>query len=72
MPKDKSQTIEKIINAEILKSGESCYAIAKNLGISQGVLSRLLHGQRGQSIYMAEQLLDYSGSKIVKDKGDKQ
>jgi plasmid maintenance system antidote protein VapI len=66
--KNQSKTIEKIIKAEILKAKETRYAIAKKLGISEGMLCRLMQGKRGLSIYMAEKLLDYFGYKITKRK----
>ena len=56
--------IDEICKA-IEASGVSRYRIAKDLGITQGHLSRLMSGERGLSIDKVERLADYLGLKIV-------
>ena len=46
-------------------SGESRYRIAKETGIAESVLSRLMSGKRGLSIDALETLADYLGLDIV-------
>lgn len=53
------------IRASILKSGQSRYRIAKETGIGQPQLSRLMKGERGLSIEALERLAEYLGLEIV-------
>ncbi len=53
------------IRAAILKSGLSRYRIAKDTGIGQPQLSRLMTGERGLSIEAIERLADYLELQIV-------
>ena len=46
-------------------SGKTRYRIAKDTGISQTQLSRLMTGERGLSIESAERLADYLGLEII-------
>ena len=53
------------IRAAIRKSAESRYRIAKNTGIGQPQLSRLMSGECGLSIAALERLADYLGLEII-------
>ena len=46
-------------------SDKTRYRIAKDIGISQAHLSRLMSGERGLSIDTLERLADYLGLEIV-------
>ncbi len=46
-------------------SDKTRYRIAKDTGISQAHLSRLMSGERGLSIESAEKLADYLGLEII-------
>lgn len=46
-------------------SDKTQYRIAKDLGISQSQLSRLMTGERGLSIDTMERLADYLGLEIM-------
>lgn len=46
-------------------SDQTRYRIAKDIGISQAHLSRLMSGERGLSIDTLERLADYLGLEIV-------
>jgi plasmid maintenance system antidote protein VapI len=61
--------ILKTIRNEIEHSGISRYRIAKDTGIDQGQLHRIM--EKNQSLYCetAEKLLDYFGYEIRKKKG---
>jgi len=43
----------------IAKSHETEYAIAKGAGVSQSVLNRFMHGERGISLETAAKLCEY-------------
>ena len=53
------------IRAAITASDQSRYRIAKDTGISQAQLSRLMSGERGLSIEALELLADYLGVEII-------
>lgn len=53
------------IRTAIRTSGETRYRIAKETGISQAQLSRLMSGERGLSIEALELLADYLGLEII-------
>lgn len=61
--------IEKMLRKEIEKSPLSRYAISKETGIGQDVLSRFMVGERGLSLKVAETLLNYFGYTVSKRKG---
>ena len=46
-------------------SGISRYRISNDTGIHESQLSRFIHGKRGLSIEVVEQLVEYFGSEIV-------
>jgi transcriptional regulator with XRE-family HTH domain len=58
--------ILKTIRNEINKSGQSRYRIAKDTGIDQGQIHRIM--EKNQSLYCetAEKLLEYFGYEITK------
>ena len=53
------------IRAAIEASGETRYRIAKETGIAESQLSRLMSGERGLSAETIERLADYLGLEIV-------
>lgn len=53
------------IRAAILKSSETRYRIAKETGIGQPQLSRLMGGDCGLSVEAMERLADYLGLEII-------
>lgn len=53
------------IRDAIEASDKSRYQIAKDLGITQGHLSRLMSGERGLSIDLIEKLAEYLNLEIV-------
>ena len=57
--------LEDTIRKAIETSGQSRYRIAKETGVSQAHLSRLMSGQRGMSVEMLERLAPYLGLEIV-------
>lgn len=57
--------LEDIIRKAIKSSGETRYRIAKDTGISQAHLSRVMSGDRGLSVEMLERLADHLGLEIV-------
>ena len=61
--------ILKTIRDEVKKSGLSRYRIAKDCGIDQGQMHRIM--EKNQSLYFetAEILLDYFGYEIKKKRG---
>lgn len=64
--------LEDSIRDAIKGSGQSQYRIAKETGIAQSRLSRLLSGERGLSADAIERIADYLGLEIViRPKGPK-
>ena len=63
--------IKEIIIKEIEKCGLSRYRIAKDVGLSESQLSKLLAGQRALHVDTASRLLTYFGYEIQKKKGRK-
>ena len=61
---DMGRILDAICEA-IEASDKTRYRIAKDTGISQPQLSRLMTGERGLSIDALERLADYLGSEIV-------
>ena len=59
-----AQILDAICDA-IEASEKTRYRIAKDTGISQTQLSRLMSGERGLSIAALERLADYLGLEIV-------
>ena len=57
--------LEDGIRKAIESSGQTRYRIAKETGISQAHLSRLMSGERGLSVEMLERLAPYLGLEIV-------
>lgn len=53
------------IRDAIEASGQTRYRIAKESGIAESVLSRLMSGERGLSIEGMERLAEYLGLEIV-------
>lgn len=53
------------IRAAILKSGKTRYRIAKDIGIGQPQLSRLMSGECGVSVEALERLADYLELEII-------
>jgi transcriptional regulator with XRE-family HTH domain len=53
------------IREAIKRSGQTQYRIAKEAGIAQSALSRLLSGERGLSADAIERIADYLGLEIV-------
>jgi len=53
------------IRKAIKAGGVTRYRIAKDTGVSQSQLSRLMIGERGLSIEALERLADYLGLRIV-------
>ena len=58
-------TILDTLRKTIKTSGLTQYRIAKDTGIPQSALSRLMSGERGLSVESIEQLCDYLGLEIV-------
>jgi plasmid maintenance system antidote protein VapI len=54
-------TIKRAMDA----SGRTRYALSRETGIAQSVLSRLVSGERGVSIDTAERLADVLGLEII-------
>ena len=61
---DMARILDAICEA-IKASGKTRYRIAKDTGISQTQLSRLMTGERGLSIESAERLADYLGLEVI-------
>lgn len=61
---DMGRTLDAICEA-IEASDKTRYRIAKDTGISQAHLSRLMSGERGLSIDALERLADYLGLEIT-------
>ena len=61
---DMGQILDAICDA-IEASDKTRYRIAKDTGISQSQLSRLMSGERGLSIDALERLADYLGLEIA-------
>ena len=61
---DMARLLDAICEA-IEASGKTRYRIAKDTGISQTQLSRLMTGERGLSIEALERLTDYLGLEIT-------
>ena len=59
-----ARLLDEICDA-IEASGKTRYCIAKESGIAESVLSRLMSGERGLSIAALETLADYLGLEIV-------
>ncbi len=59
-----AQILDAICDA-IEASDKTRYRIAKDTGISQTQLSRLMSGERGLSIAALETLVDYLGLEII-------
>ena len=57
--------LENTIRKAIETSGQSRYRIAKETGVSQAHLSRLMSGERGLSVEMLERLAPHLGLEIV-------
>ena len=53
------------IKKAIQASGQTRYRIAKESGVAQSQLSRLMSGERGLSLDAVEQLADYLGLEII-------
>lgn len=53
------------IRGAICRSGQTRYRIAKETGIGQPQLSKLVHGQCGLSIEALEHLANYLGLEII-------
>ena len=53
------------VRAAIEASGKTRYRIAKDTGVTQPQLSRLMSGERGLSIEALECLIDYLGMEII-------
>ena len=53
------------IQKAVETSGQSRYRIAKGSGVTEGQLSRLVHGERGLSVGTLEKLADYLGLEVV-------
>ena len=56
MPPKKSQSLVDQLRQAIAESGETEYAIAKGAGVSQSVVNRFVHGERGISLDTAARL----------------
>ncbi len=57
--------LEEAIRKAIERSGQTQYRIAKETGIAQSALSRLLSGERGLKADAIERIADYLGLEIV-------
>ena len=58
MPK---KSIVEQLRQAIADSGQTEYAIAKGSGVSQSVVNRFVHGERGISLETASRLCAYLG-----------
>lgn len=54
-----------VLRDAIRKSPETRYRIAKETGVTQGQLSRLMSGERGLSLETAQRLADHLGLELV-------
>jgi plasmid maintenance system antidote protein VapI len=59
------RSTEDLLRNAVLTSGLSVNALAKQAGIPQPVLSRLLNGERTITLMTADKLLRYFGLEIV-------
>lgn len=59
-----SEIVEKLRDA-VERSEESRFAIAKRAGFDRSILTRLLSGERGISVGVAERLADALGLELV-------
>ena len=57
--------LEDRIRKAIEASGQTRYRIAKETGVSQAHLSRLMSGERGLGVDMLERLAAYLGLEII-------
>jgi len=57
--------LEDRIRAAIKSSGQTRYRIAKETGVSQAHLSRLMSGERGLGVGVLERLAAYLGLEII-------
>ena len=64
MPPKKSQSIVDQLRQAIADSGETEYAIAKGSGVSQSVVNRFVHCERGISLDTAARLCSYLELKL--------
>ncbi len=68
MPKAKRQTLTDSLRQAIVDSGQSDYAIAKDAGIPQPVITRFRNGTRPYiRLDTADTLTDYLGYSLVAD-----
>ena len=58
-------TILDAIREAIERDERSRYRIAKDIGVTQGHLSRLMSGERGLSVDAVERLAEYLGLEII-------
>ena len=58
-------TLTDAIRRAIKSSGQTRYRIAKEAGVAQSQLSRLMSGKAGLSIETLERLADYLGLEII-------
>jgi transcriptional regulator with XRE-family HTH domain len=59
------------IREAIDASGMSRYAICKAIGITQGVMSRFMHGRGGLSLETIDKLAELLGLTVVRRRGRK-
>lgn len=66
---ERKQTyLEKQLRKAIESSGLSVYRISKKSGVSEGVLSRFLNGQRGMTLATASRLAESLGLELAAKK----
>lgn len=58
------QSIVKQLQAAVVDSGESLYAVAKGSGADYSVLTRFMNNERGMNLTTATRLMDYLGLEL--------
>jgi transcriptional regulator with XRE-family HTH domain len=64
-----SQTFADLIRQAVHASGKSAYAIARQSGVAQAVLSRFMTGERGISLQTAEKFCRALGLELRRVEG---
>ena len=67
----KSKPFSDQLRGAVLRAPQSRYEISKATGISEGNLSRFVHGTAGLSLNSLDRLCDYLGLRVVGPKRGK-
>lgn len=63
----KKKTFTEQLRHALLTCGKSRYAISMETGVSQGNLSRFVHGDSGMSLETVDLLVEAIGARLVMD-----